>query len=522
VFDGGVFPPTYVFVRGQETQPDTSREVAPGVPAILALGELSIEPIALPVEAAEPARRAWVIENSLAAAELAVETATSTHAAACERHAAEPSTESEAACRLAELELAVARAELIAVRARVAASQAHWSRSDAAAGNTELAERARAAAREAIAAERAIMVAKAELAVETATGRLDRAATDQKETLEKELAQAHEALEAARKVAATEVSEHATFTPLIGAKWTPTRFLSSLSDDPEVTFPTVSSGRRTALARWITDRRHPLTARVAVNHLWNRHFGAPLVATVFDFGRKGSGTPHVKLVDWLAAEFVEKGWSMKHIHRLIATSAVYRLSSSNAGAESNMAQDPDNIWLWRRSPMRLEAEALRDALIALSGRLEQRIGGPPVMPAEQVGSPRRSLYFFHSNNDRNAFLTTFDAALVKECYRRDQSIVPQQALALSNSQLVHDSLGEIARRLEEGCAGDASDEAFIRCAMLALLGVEANELELAACRSALVEWGRLSADEEAAAGRLSPRARLVWALINHNDFVTLR
>lgn len=522
VFDGAPVAPTYVFVRGQETQPDTSREVAPGVPAILDLGELLIEPISLPRDAVEPARRAWVSENYLAAAARGVEAATRTHAGACERCTAEPSSETEAARRIAELELAVANAELGGVRARMSASQARWAHSDGSPDAPELAARESAARLEAILAERKVAVAKAELAVEQAVRRLAEAPADKKEAPDKELVKAREALDAARQAAAAEVPADANFTPLVGAKWTPTRFLSSLKDDPEIAFPASSTGRRTALAQWITNPRHPLTARVAVNHIWNRHFGTPLVATVFDFGRNGSGTPHTHLLDWLAAEFVEQGWSMKHIHRLLTTSAVYRLSSSNAGAADSFARDPDNRWLWRRSPIRLEAEVVRDSLVALAGRLEDRVGGPPVPAAEQASSPRRSLYFFHSNNDRNPFLTTFDVALVKECYRRDQSIVPQQALALANSQLVHESLAEVTARLEAACPGEASDDTFVRWAMLALLGIEATQRELAACRAALDHWSQLPADDGAAPASAAPRARLVWALINHNDFVTLR
>ena len=186
--------------------------------------------------------------------------------------------------------------------------------------------------------------------------------------------------------------------------------MNSAKDDPEVVFPHRSSGRRRALAEWITDRRNPLTARVAVNHLWARHLGTPLVATVFDFGRKGAPPSHPELLNWLAAELIDSGWSMKHLHRLIVGSAVYRLSSAGAEANEAVLKDPDNTQLWRRTPSRLESQVIRDSILAFAGRLDSTMGGPPVPASAQAESTRRSLYFFHSNNERNLFLTTFDEA----------------------------------------------------------------------------------------------------------------
>jgi hypothetical protein len=279
-----------------------------------------------------------------------------------------------------------------------------------------------------------------------------------------------------------------------------------------------SSGRRSALADWITDPRNPLTARVAVNHLWMRHLGTPLVATVFEFGRKGAPPTHPELLDWLAAELVSSGWDMKHLHRLIVTSATYRLGSSVRGGEANVTRDPDNRYWWRRNPIRIEAQVVRDALLAHAGQLDLTRGGPPVPPGEQADSRRRSLYFFHSNNDHNLFLSMFDDAGVKECYRRNQSIVPQQALALTNSRLVHDSAPAIAARL----SGRQSDAEFVRRAFRVLLGTPPNPAELDAALGSLGEWRRLNPSPGGgeAAGRA--RAHLVWALLNHNDFVTLR
>src|SRR5262249_54420374 len=355
--------------------------------------------------------------------------------------------------------LAAARAELRSVERRAEAMRANWDQSS----DGKERDAARAAAR----AEREHATARARVALAEAELRRHRAPAGKKDATSKEVASAREGLDKAVK-AIEEPGDK--YTRLAGAQWTPTRFLNSAKDDPEVAFPSRSSGRRRALARWITDRRNPLTARVAVNHIWARPLGTPLVATVFDFGRKGSPPSHPELLDWLAAEFIEDGWSVKHLHRLIVDSAVYRLSS--AGAEEALAKDPDNTQHWRRTPGRLESQVVRDAILALAGTLDSSIGGPPVPASAQAGSTRRSLYFFHSNNERNLFLTMFDEALVRECYRREQSIVPQQALALTNSRLVLDAARPIAERLTRRLAtlsGSADDSPFVRVAFVGLL-----------------------------------------------------
>jgi hypothetical protein len=336
----------------------------------------------------------------------------------------------------------------------------------------------------------------------------------------KEVAAARTALDKAREQIETPSEQ---FTRLIGAQWTPTRFANSGNDDPAVAFPPRSTGRRKALAEWITHPRNPLTARVAVNHIWNRHFGTPLVPAVFDFGRKNAPPANPELLDWLAAELIESGWSMKHLHRLIVQSAGYRQSSSWAGAEPNLALDPENTHLWRRSPARLESQAVRDSILALAGTLDLARGGPPVPAAGQADSTRRSLYFFHSNNERNLLLTMFDEALVKECYRREQSIVPQQALTLINSRLVLDAAPRIAERLTaELGPQDQSDAAFIRLAFAVVLGAEPNEAELAASTRALDAWKKLPEAGSGGAATSFARGQLIWVLLNHNDFVSLR
>jgi len=411
---------------------------------------------------------------------------------------------------VAEASVEVAQAELASVERRVAAQRAAWNETEETSNAAARSELVTAAVR----AERQILVAKARHAVAVAGQALQRAASNQQEAAEKTLQTARESLQKSITAAEADVKPTDTYTHFTGASWTPTRFFSSGKDDPEVKFPPQSSGRRTALANWMTDRRNPLTARVAVNHIWTRHMGQPLVSTMFDFGRKGTPPTHPELLDWLASELIDSGWSMKHVHSLIAGSTAYRMSSSLAGADVAVSRDPENQLWWRRVPMRIESQLVRDSLLALAGTLDLTQGGPPISAAQQATSTRRSLYFFHSNNERNLFLTTFDEALVKDCYRREESIVPQQALALSNSPLALDAAEQIARRISET---SEDDETFIRNTFRVVAGINAGAEELAASQLALKAWRDLPNNTAAIA-----RANFVWALINHNDFVTLR
>ncbi len=308
---------------------------------------------------------------------------------------------------------------------------------------------------------------------------------EKKAEVSKKFEAAKAALAAARKAVA---SPGESYTPLPGSRKTLESNLET-EESRGKPFPKVSTGRRSALARWITDPKHPLTARVAVNHLWARHFGRALVPTVFDFGRKGAPPTHPELLDWLAVELVEHGWSMKHIHRLIVTSNTYRMTSSSVGAtEKTLADDPENAFYWRANPTRMEAELVRDSLLHLAGELDPTRGGPSIPVADEA-SRRRSLYFVHSHNEHQKFLATFDDANVLECYRRADSIVPQQALALENSPLAASTAEKIARRIEAAHHG-ASDREFARAAFLAVLSVEPTEPEQAAILEALASFTR--------------------------------
>jgi hypothetical protein len=224
-----------------------------------------------------------------------------------------------------------------------------------------------------------------------------------------------------------------------------------------------TTGRRATLARWLTNPDNPLTARVLVNRLWQHHFGRGIVGTPSDFGRMGDKPTHPELLDWLAGEFIASGWSMKAMHRLIVTSATYR-QSAQCRAEAAKT-DPENRLLWRMNRRRLEGETLRDAMLAVSGRLNLKPGGPsifPELPAELAvargGWPvtkdererdRRSVYVFVKRNLRYPFFGEFDAPDTNEsCARRHISTTAPQALMLLNGRFTNEMAQAFAVRLK--------------------------------------------------------------------------
>jgi hypothetical protein len=423
--------------------------------------------------------------------------------------AARPATveQARAAVLLAEKALTAAELQPPLLRAKVAADRARY-RQPPAPDFKDL-------ARKAAALERQAAVAKAEEDLARAELDLLQVDSPKKAEAEKKRAAARQALDQARKALA---SPGEAYTALRGAVKAPESNLETEASRGRP-FPATSTGRRSALARWITDRGNPLAARVAVNHVWMRHFGRPLVPTIFDFGRKGTPPTHPELLDWLAVDFMEHGWSLKHLHRVIVTSRAYRLSSSTARAPArNREVDPENRYYWHREPVRMEAQAVRDSLLALAGALDRKMGGPSV-PAADEASRRRSLYYVHSHNDSQMFLALFDDAPVRECYRRSESIVPQQALALANSKVALEMAARINDRLHEQL-GKVSDREFARAAFELVLAASPTAEELAACEAALREWASLLTGRPDASRRA--RANLVHALVNHNDFITVR
>jgi hypothetical protein len=251
--------------------------------------------------------------------------------------------------------------------------------------------------------------------------------------------------------------------------------------------------------------------------------GKPLVSTAFDFGLKGSPPTHPELLDWLAVELVEHNWSMKHIHRLIVLSQAYRVQSSSAGAaESNLKADPDNRYYWHMNSVRMEAQVVRDSLLHLAGELDLSLGGPSI-PINDESSRRRSLYYVHSHNEHQKFLSMFDDASVLECYRRAESIVPQQALALENSPFVAEMAGRIAEQIASAHPNaKTSDAEFIGTAFMLVLSAEPSAAELTFIGEMLPRLTEAARASNRANPESHARKAVIQALLNHNDFVTIR
>jgi hypothetical protein len=224
--------------------------------------------------------------------------------------------------------------------------------------------------------------------------------------------------------------------------------------------------RRAALARWLADPRNPLTWRSIVNRAWQYHFGRGLVDSPNDFGRMGRTPSHPELLDWLAAEFRDGGQSLKSLHRLIVTSAVYRQSSE--GDEVKARLDGDNVSLWRMNRRRLEAESIRDSVLLVAGRLDRSMGGPgfrdfvverpehsphyeyKLFDPEDPKAYRRSVYRFIVRSQPQPFLTALDCADPSMSVdKRNESTTALQALALLNDRLMVTMAGHFARRLED-------------------------------------------------------------------------
>ena len=218
-----------------------------------------------------------------------------------------------------------------------------------------------------------------------------------------------------------------------------------------------SAKPRTELARWMTSRDNPLTARVWVNRIWQGHFGTGLVEEAGNFGLTTPQPELHELLDWLAVELMENGWSTKHIHRLILNSSTYRLSSTFD--EKNAIADPDNRLFWRWVPRLLEAEALRDRMLASSGELSLEFGGPGIRDSVQTVSFRRSVYQFQKRNVMPHMQDLFDGPpALTSCSSRRVSTVPLQPLFLLNSDFVHARARKIAERLLNEPADRKSDE----------------------------------------------------------------
>lgn len=291
--------------------------------------------------------------------------------------------------------------------------------------------------------------------------------------------------------------------------------------------PAEAAGRRAALASWLASPEHPLTARVMVNRIWQFRMGTGLVATPNDFGLLGGRPSNQALLDWLAAEFVERGYSVKAIDRMIVLSSVYRQAAVDDAAKSKI--DPDNKLYWRANRRRLEAEAIRDAVLAVTGALNPRLGGKPIrVPIEQevydliftedepdnlwpvhpdpAEHHRRSLYLLNKRTVRLPMMTNFDQPdAMTSCGVRPVSTHALQALSLMNSDFMHQQSERFAARLERECGGDM--ECGLGRAYKLALARAPQPVEVGMAKEFLEKRGTL--------------ADFCLALLNRNEFVYL-
>jgi hypothetical protein len=243
-------------------------------------------------------------------------------------------------------------------------------------------------------------------------------------------------------------------------------------EKPDIQASATSSGRRTALANWIASPKNPLTARVFVNRVWNEYFGKGIVTTVSDFGKAGERPTNPELLDYLADNFVKEGWDVKKLHRQILLSSVYRQSSDHR--DDAYKADPENRLLAVFPRKRLDAEQIRDSLLVASGKLNDTVGGPSVMPPvpKNLGAGpawtvskdvadhnRRSLYVFTRRSVAYPLLDTFDMASPQQVHsKRSVTTTPLQALALANSDLVFQWSQALAGRVISEAGNNADKE----------------------------------------------------------------
>lgn len=249
-----------------------------------------------------------------------------------------------------------------------------------------------------------------------------------------------------------------------------------------------STGRRTALASWLTDPKNPLVARVMVNRIWHYHFGRGIVGTPNDFGMMREQESHQELLDYLAATFIEKGWSIKAMHKLIMLSSTYQQASDHN--EYSAQKDPDNLLLWKFRRQRLTGEEIRDSVLAVSGKLNRTMGGPSVFPdipkemevrggwnrkESEDAKNRRSVYVFVRRNSRYPMFQAFDMPDTHEsCGRRTTTVTPPQALSLLNDKAMLNA----ATALAERAMNTSNREDWVKHAYLFVYSRPANQSEL--------------------------------------------
>ena len=535
IFDEKLDAATHIYSGGEARNVIPGLDpVTPGVPAVLGGDALVVQPVQLPATAWYPALKSFVADEELGKRRADLE---AMRAALVKARRLLEDAQDEAARQAAGLTLVVdqrnvarAEAELQVLLARQAADQARYLAGD---GDPQaLAKAASRAQRSAAHETVGVALARAERALwkarQAAQPEPDAKQTADIQQKEQAVRKLQKQWEQAQAALTADSEEYAALGPQ---------------------YPRTSSGRRTALARWIASQRNPLTARVAVNHIWAWHFGRGLVATPENLGVSGARPTHPELLDWLAEELMAGGWRMKRIHRLLLTSNTYRMTSHNEPAAAqatakNTLQDRDNTYLWRFQVGRMEAEMVRDSLLHLSGQLANIIGGREIAQDQGLISPRRSLYFEHHGEGRMPFLDLFDAADPCDCYRRQTSVRPQQALALANSQLALNQAKFLAARLTKSVGTSDTDsaegawaEAVIRAAFQQILTREPTAEEMRISRLFCAQQSALYADAAQTKTRstddpkgplvatdLRVRAvtSLVQALFSHNDFLTIR
>ncbi len=510
---------THLFIRGDERNPDNSIAIEPAVPTSIG-GALNIQPVALPRDFQAPERRAF-------------ETAEAVKSLDEVRKSARAAYEQFKSSRVIDtnkleplkLEMSVAEAKYASLLALLAVEQledagkttgSEWTATATAATVAQRKEAIALAERDVFAS--LILVKANELSLTAA----ETAKSNTVAKLKADLVAAKAKLDSATKSKLTAVAEMQK--PLTTA-FTP-RYAT--------TGPAVSTGRRLAFARWLTANSNPLTARVAVNQMWMRHFGVGIVPSMSDFGRNGRQPSHPQLLDWLSSELMQNRWQMKPLHRLMVTSAAYKMASGFTTANAiNAKVDPDNIYLWRANSRRLEAELVRDNVLYSAGMLDETIGGAEIDNSLGLTSRRRSIYLRHAAEKDVEFLQIFDGPSVTECYERKVSVMPQQALAMANSPLTVTLARKIAREQNMGVQ-DVS--AIIKKLFIGILARQATNDEVNACKSFLEEQQRKFGVRNAAVEKpvepdltkasVDPKMHslesLALVLFNHNDFVTIR
>jgi hypothetical protein len=293
--------------------------------------------------------------------------------------------------------------------------------------------------------------------------------------------------------------------------------------------PNGASGRL-ELARWVTNPKNPLTARVMVNRIWQYHFGRGLVSTPSNFGLRGEPPSHPELLDWLTSRFMDSGWSIKAIHRLIVSSNTYQLASTQHAA--NAARDPANAWYWRFDRRRLDAESIRDAMLAVGGNLDVRRPGmhpfPPIAAwgwtqhnpfKDQYSTNARSVYLMTQRLQRHPYLALFDGPDTNVTTDvRGSSTVPLQALYLMNNEFVREQAIGLGRRLK---AERSDDAARIVMGFELAFGRAPTTEEVVQARQylALYKHAALGQGSTKTGTRPDPWASLAHVLLCANEFV---